>query len=98
MNTVNRIRVRCEADRGLFNDEFLITVKTDTGIRRFFVDKSFFSPDADKTALPSSGYVEAMVLDQENEKYLVSITSGESADYSATRFWLNAGEVAGQEA
>ena len=88
------VKVPCLAEKGLFSDELIITLKTEKGGRQFFISKSNYTPKTNGRTEPPqfTGYVNALVLRQDGPLLTLSIP-GEPADLFVSKIWMKNEDV-----
>jgi hypothetical protein len=89
---MKRVQVNCQAQRGLFNGEWLITINSERGSRQFFVDKTNVSSYGSPTETAVSSHVTALVLDENHNSLHLSIP-GEPADLGVSSVWVGYGAI-----
>lgn len=85
---MDEVKVRCKAERGIFEDEWVVEIPTVNGARMFFVDDSTLKYDNTHKELIFSSLATASVVTKGEDRYLISIY-GEPADLNPSRIWVN---------
>ena len=87
---MHKLKIKCEAKPGLFSDELLVTIPSQTGERRFFMDREvveLLSAEGEPDGTPCACTTIGTVVAQDDDMYLVSV-GGEPADLEPNRVWL----------